>query len=255
VLFARAQQQTSASTGFTPFQLRFGRSPKVPPPLFRSNNQLPADKLATDLVLRMQSDVSEAQVNLISAKISQAFQANKHRTFVFPFKIGDKVVLSTLHLRRELKAGDPNRVAKFMPHYDGPFTIKNTDQRHSTVILDLPNSPNIFPVFHSSEIRPFIENDDNLFPSRALIPPNPITIDGQFFIDKIVDQRKKGKKTLYHVRWQGEGPEGDKWLPEEELADCEALDLWTTRKAVTGLHFISNVPSPMPAGSFCHTGF
>jgi hypothetical protein len=101
------------STGFTPFQLR-------------SNNQLPADKLATDLILHMQSDVSEAQVNLISMKISQAFHANKHRTFVFPFKIGDKVVLLTLHRRRELKAGDPNCVAKFMPRYDGPFTIKNT---------------------------------------------------------------------------------------------------------------------------------
>ena len=244
------------STGFTPFQLRFGRSPKLLPPIFHSETQLPVEKLASDLIQRMQLDVSEAQDNLISAKVSQAFQANKSRTLSFPFKIGDRVVLSTLHRRRELKAGDPNRVAKFMPRYDGPFTIKNTDERHSTVTLDLPNLPNFFPVFHSSEVRPFHENNNTLFPSQALIPPEPITIDGQqeFFIDKIVDQKKKGKKTLYRVRWQGEGPEGDKWLPEDELADCEALDTWTTRKAGTGKNFVSYITSFVPAGSF-PTGF
>ena len=26
--------------------------------------------------------------------------------------------------------------------------------------------------------------------------------------------------------WQGEGPEGNKWLPAWELEDCEALDVW-----------------------------
>jgi hypothetical protein len=30
------------------------------------------------------------------------------------------------------------------------------------------------------------------------------------------------------VRWRGKGPEGDKWLPEQELEDCEALDNWLT---------------------------
>jgi hypothetical protein len=254
---------TNRSTGFTPFQLRFGRSPRILPPLFPSTIQHPADKLANDLLLRMQSDISEAKDNLLSSKVSQAFQANKSRSLSFPFKIGDKVVLSTLHRQREFKAGDPNRVAKFMPRFDGPFTIKNTDEHHSTVTLDLPTRPNIFPIFHTSEVKPFLENDDSLFPSRALIPRDPITIDGQqeFFIDKIVDQRKRGKKTLYRVCWQGEGPEGDEWVHEDELADCEALDIWTSRNAPAGKkasarkNFISYVTSPVPAGSFCPTGF
>jgi hypothetical protein len=202
----------------------------------------------------MQLNVSAAQDNLISAKISQAFQANKDRNSTFPFKIGNRVILSTLHRRREIRAGDPNRVAKFMPRFDGPYTIKDIDAKHSTVTLDLPNLPNIFPVFHTSELRPFNENDDVQFPSRALIPREPITINGQqeFFIDKIVDERKRAKKTLYRVRWQGEGPEGDIWLPAEELTDCEALDKWISRKAAD---FISYVTSHVPAGSFCPTGF
>ena len=202
----------------------------------------------------MQINVSEAQDNLITAKISQAFQANKTRSLNFPFKIGDRVVLSTLHRRQEFKANDNNRVAKFMPRFDGPFKIKSTDEKHSTVTLDLPNLPNIFPVFHTSEIRHFTENDNNLFPSRSLTPPDPITIDGheEFFIDKIVDKKKRVKKTLYRVRWQGEGPEGDIWLPAEELTDCEALDTWMNRNT-TGF-FSSSVSSIVPAGSF-PTGF
>jgi hypothetical protein len=67
----------------------------------------------------------------------------------------------------------------------------------------------------------------------ALIPPEPISINNhkEFFIDKIVDERKHGKKTLYKVCWQGEGPEGNIWLPAEELTVCEALDTWVSRKA------------------------
>lgn len=60
------------STGFTPFQLRFGRSPRVLPPIIANSQATPADKVATDLLQRMQLSVAEAQDNLISAKISQA---------------------------------------------------------------------------------------------------------------------------------------------------------------------------------------
>ena len=67
-----------------------------------------------------------------------------------------------------------------------------------------------------------------------------------------MDERKRGKKTLYKVRWQGEGPEGDLWLPAEELSECEALDLWISRKTS---NFISTVLSFVPGGSFCPTGF
>ena len=47
--------------------------------------------------------VSEAQDNLISAKVSQAFHANKSHTLAFPFKIGERVVLSTAHDIMNLK--------------------------------------------------------------------------------------------------------------------------------------------------------
>ena len=83
--------------------------------------------------------------------------------------------------------------------------------------------------------------------NQSLLMANKI-----FFIDKIVDKRKRVKKTLYRVRWQGEGPEGDIWLPADELTDCEALDKWLSRRAT---NFISYVNSLVPSGSFSPTGF
>ena len=119
-----------------------------------------------------------------------------------------------------------------MPRYDGPYKILETNERHSTVTLELPLAPNTFPIFHTSEIIPFHEKDNTLLPTRVLTPPEPLLINGEqeFFIDKIVDERRKNKQTLYRVRWQGEGPDGDKWLPASELEDCEALDIWQAGK-------------------------
>ena len=82
------------------------------------------------------------------------------------------------------------------------------------------HSPNAFPVVHASEVAPFNQNNDSLFPSRVQMPPKPLLInDQEFFIDKIVDERCKRKQTEYRVRWQGEGLEDDKWLPASELED------------------------------------
>ena len=146
-------------------------------------------------------------------------------------------MLSTANRRAKYKSQDHLRVAKFMPRFDGPYLITGVNERHSTVTLHLPHSPNSFPIFHTSEVRPFKDNDDTLFPGQTLKPPPPITRNGEdeYFIDKIVDERRRAGQIQYRVRWQGEGPEGDKWLPASELEDCEALDLWFACKIPTTL--------------------
>ena len=220
----------NTSTGFTPFQLRMGRSPRLIPPLVPLlPNSSPEDVTAHDVIRKLQTDVLEAQDNLLCAKISQSVEANKHRSLTFPFAVGSRVRLTTLHRRNEYKAKGEKRVAKFMPRYDGPYTIIDTDEAHSTVTLELPNVPNIFPTFHTSEILPFIENDAMLFPSRKFEEPPPILNpegDEEFFIDKILDQRRWGRGYQYLIRWHGYGNEHDRWLPRSELQDCSALDDW-----------------------------
>ena len=164
---------------------------------------------------------------LLSAKVSQAFHWNKSQSFGFLFKVGECVVVSTLHRWCELRAGDSNRIAKFMPCFDSPF-ITN---------------------------EPFAKNNNFLFPSWALQPPNPITVNSQqeFFIDKIVDEWMHTKKRLYQVCWQGKGPKGGLWLPAEKLMDCEVLDLWLSQKKTNP--GVSYVHSYGPASSFSPRGF
>jgi Chromo (CHRromatin Organisation MOdifier) domain len=98
----------------------------------------------------------------------------------------------------------------------------------SAYTLDLPNSPNIFPTFHASQLKRFNTNDAELFPSREHARPGAImTSEGleEYAIEKIIDEKKKGRGYQYLVRLVGYGPEEDRWLPRRELEDCEALDI------------------------------
>src|ERR1700678_2857870 len=86
----------------------------------------------------------------------------------------------------------PTRVAKFMPRFDGPFLITAVNEAKSTVTLDLPSTSKRHPVFHTSQILPFIENDPSLFPSREFSKPPPISDEfgnEEFLIWDIIDKR------------------------------------------------------------------
>ena len=218
------------STGFSLFQLRMGRSPHIIPPLVPAKPSMTVMDIDTwHVIQKLESDVLKAWDNLLKAKILQSTQSNKHCTLKFPFKLGSCVRLSTLHRCNDYKAKGEKCVAKFMPRYDGPYMIIDIDKDHSTVTLDLLNSPNIFPVFHTSEVLPYTESDTSLFPSRHLEEPPPIiTPDGheEYFIDKILDALSVGRGYQYLIRWSGYGMEHDEWLPGSELQDCEALDHW-----------------------------
>jgi Integrase zinc binding domain len=155
------------STGLFLFQLHMGRSAHVIPPLVSkeepvdNKDEIKAWKIIKDLELL----TMEAQDNLLHAKISQSSQANKNRTLTFSFSIGSRVRLSTLNRRKEFKTSGEKMVTKFMPRFDGPYTVTNINPDHSTVTLDLPNSPNIFPTFDTSMVIPYIKNDPTLFPN------------------------------------------------------------------------------------------
>jgi len=167
--------------------------------------------------------------HLLEAKCMQAFYANRDHGQGDIFKVGDKVMLSTLHHQREFTANDPSHIAKFIPCFDGPYDIVNSMPEFSAYTLDLPNSPNIFPTFHSSQLKCFTTNDVSLFPSHEHTWPGPImTPEGleEYVIERILDKRHRGCGYQYLVRWVGHGPEEDHLLPWHELEECEALNIW-----------------------------
>ena len=116
-----------------------------------------------------------------------------------------------------------------MPRYDGPWEIIEARTETSSYKSKLPNSTNIFPTFHTSQIKPFTPNDDEHFPSRKNTDiPEPMLVDGELenYVKRILDYKKVNKQPSYLVRWVGFGPEHNEWLPASMLEENEALDCW-----------------------------
>lgn len=210
------------STGYSPFQLRLGFSPRVIPPLVDDDTFVRTD--ASDVIKNIELITSDAKDSLLAAKISQSLNANNSRSPEIPFNINDSVYLSTTNRRREFMHAGENRVAKFMPRYDGPYKIIAANPEKSSYTLDMPNAPNTFPTFHCSLLRPFTANNTDLFPSRELERPRAVNVDNkdEWFVDKIIDQRRGRSGMEYLVRWRGYGSDEDRWLRRVEVEDLEA---------------------------------
>lgn len=246
----------NASTGFSPFNLKSGFSPRLIPSLLAPAHPedlpvigtvtasdpilAPDDPTARAVLEKLELDLLDASDSLLAAKASQSHHANKSRAPDLHFSVGQKVMLATAHRRRDYMRARDGRVAKFMPRFDGPYEVIKAHPDSSLYTLRLPESSKIHPSFHSSQLREFIPNDDSLFPSRTHAKPGPIiTEDGseEYFIDKILDERPRGRGRQYLVRWLGYGPEWDSWVAGQELASTAALDAWQSR---------SVSPSPPP---------
>jgi hypothetical protein len=222
----------NASTGYTNFHLHLGRSPRLIPPLTNENIQSTRSDFPTDVanaleaIVALKTDIADAHDALLASKINQAHHANTHRSSEPTLTVGDLVYLSTAHRRREYLNGDNKRVAKFMPRFDGPYTIVSANPESSTYTLDLPEHTNVYPTFHVSELKKHVPNNADLFPSRELQRPGPIiTASGteEWEIERILDKRSRGRGYQYLIRWRGYGPEGDVWVPGNELEGTSVL--------------------------------
>jgi hypothetical protein len=117
-------------------------------------------------------------------------------------------------------------VGKFMPRFDGPYTIVSANPESSTYTLDLPQHTNVHPTFHVSELKRHVPNNADLFPSRELQRPGPVvtqTGTEEWEIDRILDCRTRGRGRQYLVRWRGYGPEADVWVAGRELNGTDIL--------------------------------
>jgi hypothetical protein len=191
----------NASTGYLGFQLRMGHSARVIPPLIPTRlsdhtKDTPEGMLAIKIMAELEADVAHAKDCLLQAKIAQSASANSKRSNKDAYAVGDLVLLSTKNCRNEYKKKNEKCVAKFFPRFDGPFCVVKSNPELSTYCLDMPNHGKIHKTFHSSQLKRFTENDAALFRSHEYSRPGPIiTADGleEFFIDKIIDSRKRGK--------------------------------------------------------------
>lgn len=199
----------NAFTGFSSFNLHLGRSPWIMPPLVPSSFTpgIPAEDIqAAELIEKLLDDMRATSDNLVRAKIHQAHQANRYHSTDFCIIVGDHVLLNTFHRWRDYAQCGSDHVAKFMLRFDGPYLVTHANPDLSSYTLDISNSLARFNTFHVSELRKFIPNNTDLFPSCDHPRPGPIVTENgleEHVIDKIIDEWRRGHGFQYLVYWLG----------------------------------------------------
>ena len=152
--------------GFSPFMLHMGRSPCVLPPLPPSMSTSSIPKQCTHTIMSHIHKVANTTAKaLITSKLTQADATNQHHAAERPYTIGDHIYLSTIHHQHNFKAAGQTHVAKFMPHFNGPYVITHMILERSVYSLDIPNTyPNACLSFHASLLCPYFPSDPLLFP-------------------------------------------------------------------------------------------
>ena len=162
------------STKSTPFQLQFGRTPRILPPLTTTHPSVSQEATsARKIIDRIQIDVADAKDNLLLAKITQSAQTNKHRTDSFPYKVGNWVWINTDNHRCEFKDNTKGRTAKSMPCYDSPFSITTINPQASTITIRWPTNSCLCPTFHIHHAKPYHENNNLQYPTHHSDSPTP----------------------------------------------------------------------------------
>lgn len=153
-----------SSTGETPFYSVYGFHPKFSINLPRTNrDQTPAD----ERINKLNGLRENMQFNISIAQETHALHYDRNRSKGPQYKVGDKVWLSTKHIRSQRPTGklDNKRL--------GPFQIIALAGTRSYK-LELPHTMRIYPVFHTNLLEPYKEDP---IEGRTSVPSPPVIID------------------------------------------------------------------------------
>ena len=212
----------SASTGFTPFFLNYGRHPRTPASLiFRRRGDGGEVPSVENFVELMDDCRKRARDALSAAQERQKFYADTNRS-PKEFKVGQKVLLST----QNLKLRDAG-ARKLLPRYIGPFEIKGR-VGELAYRLALPPKMRVHPVFHVSLLREFQEGGSYKPPPWSLIES-----DGTTEVERILAHRDSVRKTStvreYLVLWAGASADDASWIPGTRVPPSLLHEYWRDR--------------------------
>jgi hypothetical protein len=215
----------SSTTGYAPFELAATHMPRMIERIDGSKIENKGIKEFVELALERLNDAYGA---IVHQRVFQKVKADRSRREEPEIKTGDRVYLSTKDL-----ALPKGRAGKFLPKYIGPYLVLDARPESSTYKLDLSKmmkQRNIHDVFHVSKLRPYLANDEAMFPGRE--EPGVYDFgepDEETGVLEIDGHRWRGNKIELHVRWD----DGDEtWETGKNMNDCVAVDAYLELKGV-----------------------
>lgn len=136
--------QAHESTKSSPFFIEYGRHPRAGPFVIKSASH----PEISDYENARKEAQEQAKAALTLAAERMKWYYNQHIAKV-PFKQGDRVMIDTRNWQTTER--------KLNPHRAGPYTIKE-QLGPVTFRLDLPKNISVHPVFHASQLVPFVED-------------------------------------------------------------------------------------------------
>lgn len=179
-----------SSLGCSPFKALYGYEPNVGLATTVPETTSPA---VADTVVTREQQLEALRINLSRAQNRMKLLADKKRTD-FQFQVGDQVLLKLQPYTQSSVANRPYPKLAFK--YFGPYTVLE----HVGVVayrLALPADSLIHPVFHISQLKPYITDYSPVFDTL------PVVTDLEAAVPQaVVDRRlvKKGNSAIPQVQ-------------------------------------------------------
>jgi len=211
----------SPHLGFSPYFIERGRHPSLPldrDVTTRQQRQTP--EKTEDFVLRMWMLDDQLRERRRHVDLWHSQNADQRRRHVDErIKVGGLVWLSTNDIT--LPWDKERRTKKLRQKYYGPFEVL---QQTSPVSfrLRLPDTSNLFPIFHANLLLPASDVDMHGSTRRTL--PALSSEDNTYEVESILARRVTGGgKEEYLVHWKSYLYEEATWEPRDNLDGCKDL--------------------------------
>jgi len=193
------------------FKANYGQDPRMGFEGRKKGKYAGAEKF----VEKMKEIQKEAKAALGKAQADMKKYADKKRSDVEEYKVGDLVILSTKDLKYQMVG---RRTEKLTERFVGPYKIKKIVSMNA-VELELPSTIKIHPVVNISRVRRYIGQVEG----QRKEQPLPVIIEGEeeWEVERILNKRRVRGKDKYLVHWKGFMAESDTWEERENLKNAQ----------------------------------